>query len=54
VVKDGADRGYYMTCVHDSCAAETEARHGAALQCFAGYCRLLPTDDVLRLTRDAQ
>jgi nicotinamidase-related amidase len=54
VVKDGADRGYYMTCAHDSCAAETEARHGAALQCFAGYCRLLPTDDVLRLTRDAQ
>ena len=53
-IRDGADRGYYMTCVHDSCAAETEARHGAALQCFAGYCRLLPTDDVLRLTRDAQ
>src|SRR5262249_8952375 len=24
-VKDGADRGYYMTCVHDACAAETEA-----------------------------
>ena len=33
VVKDGADRGCYMTCVHDSCAAETEARHrrGAAM-----------------------
>ncbi|MGB2930991.1 MAG: isochorismatase family cysteine hydrolase, partial [Methyloceanibacter sp.] len=23
-VKDGADRGYYMACVHDACAAETE------------------------------
>jgi nicotinamidase-related amidase len=49
VVKDGADRGYTMTCVHDSCAAETTARHDAALQCFKGYCRLLTTDDVLRL-----
>jgi len=48
-VKDGADRGYYMTCVHDACAAETEARHAAALQCFQGYCRTLSTDDVLDL-----
>jgi nicotinamidase-related amidase len=48
-VKDGADRGYYMTCVHDACAAETEARHEAALQCFKGYCRMLSTDEVLDL-----
>jgi len=48
-VKDGADRGYYMTCVHDACAAETEARHAAALQCFKGYCRTLSTEDVLDL-----
>ena len=48
-VKDGADRGYYMTCVHDACAAETEARHAAALECFAGYCRMLPTEGVLDL-----
>ena len=48
-VKDGADRGYYMTCVHDACAAETEARHEAALQCFKGYCRMLSTEDVLAL-----
>ncbi|MEM7193046.1 MAG: isochorismatase family cysteine hydrolase, partial [Pseudomonadota bacterium] len=38
-VKDGADRGYYMTCVHDACAADSEARHAAALTCFQGYCR---------------
>lgn len=25
-VKDGADRGYYMSCIHDACAAETAAR----------------------------
>jgi nicotinamidase-related amidase len=48
-VKDGADRGYYMTCVHDACAAETKARHEAALQCFKGYCRMLSTDEVLDL-----
>ena len=48
-VKDGADRGYYMTCVHDACAAETEARHAAALQCFQGYCRLLTTEEMLDL-----
>jgi nicotinamidase-related amidase len=48
-VKDGADRGYYMTCVEDACAAETEARHAEALQCFKGYCRTLSTEDVLDL-----
>jgi len=48
-VKDGADHGYYMTCVHDACAAETEARHAVALQCFQGYCRTLSTDEVIDL-----
>ena len=48
-VKDGADRGYYMTCVHDACMAESDARHAAALSCFKGYCRMLDTDGVLRL-----
>jgi len=48
-VKDGADRGYYMTCVHDACAAKTEARHAAALDCFKGYCRMLSTEGVLDL-----
>ncbi len=48
-VKDGADRGYYMTCVHDACMAETEARHMAALSCFRGYCRMIDTADALGL-----
>lgn len=48
-VKDGADRGYYMTCVHDACMAESDARHAAALSCFKGYCRMLDTDGTLRL-----
>ena len=33
----------------DACASETEARHAAALQCFAGYCRMLSTEEVLDL-----
>ncbi len=53
-VKDGADRGYYMSCIHDSCAAETAARHEAALSCFKGYCRMLTTDEVLDLAAEAQ
>ena len=53
-VKDGADRGYYMSCVHDACGAETEARHTAALECFKGYCRMIATKDVLQLAAVAQ
>jgi nicotinamidase-related amidase len=53
-VKDGADRGYYMSCVHDACAAETMARHEAALSCFKGYCRMLATDDVVKLAAASQ
>jgi nicotinamidase-related amidase len=53
-VKDGADLGYYMNCVHDACAAETEARHEAALSCFRGYCRTLSTGDVLKLAAASQ
>jgi nicotinamidase-related amidase len=52
-VKDGADRGYYMTCIPDACMAESEARHAAALTCFKGYCRMLDTDAVLHLSRKA-
>ncbi|MEO1003022.1 MAG: isochorismatase family cysteine hydrolase [Cyanobacteria bacterium J06638_7] len=38
-VKDAADRGYAVICVHDACQAETPERHQAALACFGGYCR---------------
>ncbi len=53
-VKDGADRGYYMTCVHDACMAETLARHKAALDCFKGYCRMVDTGEVLGLLQAAR
>jgi hypothetical protein len=39
----------------DACAALTEARHESALSLFAGYCRTLPTDDVIaELRQDAR
>ena len=53
-VKDGADRGYYMSCVHDACAAETDERHRTALQGFKAYCRMLSTGEVLELVAAAQ
>ncbi len=53
-IKDGADRGFYMSCVHDACAAESPARHEAALDCFRGYCRMLSTDEALRLVAAVQ
>jgi nicotinamidase-related amidase len=53
-VKDGADLGHYMSCVHDACAAETEARHDAALECFKGYCRMISTAGVLDLVRQTR
>ncbi len=46
-IRDGADRGYRMVCVHDACATDTEERHLAALNAFKGYCRLMTTPEVL-------
>ena len=37
-VRDGADLGYMITCVHDACAAKTQQRHETALKAFGGYC----------------
>ncbi|MET0166744.1 MAG: isochorismatase family cysteine hydrolase [Vicinamibacterales bacterium] len=48
-VKDGADRGYYVTCLTDGCMANTWERHEAALTCFRGYCRLMTTAEWLTL-----
>jgi nicotinamidase-related amidase len=51
-VKDGADRGYFMSCVTDACMAESEARHAMALECFQGYCRMIDTEAVLGLVAE--
>jgi nicotinamidase-related amidase len=54
-VRDGADRGYLMTCVSDACAAPTPERHAAALQAFGGYCWVTDTATVLtRLEGDGR
>jgi nicotinamidase-related amidase len=45
-VRDGADRGYYVTCVSDACAAPTPERHATALQAFGGYCWVADTATV--------
>jgi biuret amidohydrolase len=45
-VRDGADRGYLVTCVHDACATYTEERHRAALGAFGGYCWIADTATV--------
>ncbi|WP_102960529.1 cysteine hydrolase family protein [Mangrovicella endophytica] len=45
-VRDGADRGYRVTCVADACAAPTPERHANALRAFGGYCWLASTEEV--------
>ncbi len=51
-VRDGADRGYLVTCVGDACMAATPERHEGALRTFAGYCWLADTATVVaRLER---
>lgn len=46
-IRDGADRGYYMICAADACAAYTEERHRTALRAFGGYCRVQDADAVV-------
>jgi nicotinamidase-related amidase len=46
-IRDAADRGYRAICVADACATLTVERHESALSLFAGYCRILATDDVI-------
>ncbi len=48
-VRDGADRGFYMTCIADACATESQARHDNALAAFKGYCRTVTTAKALKL-----
>ncbi len=45
-VRDGADRGYLVTCVADACMAATAERHAGALGAFGGYCWTADTDVV--------
>jgi len=46
-VRDGADRGFLVTCVADACATITQERHDHALKAFGGYCHVTDTDSVV-------
>lgn len=46
-IRDGADRGFYMTCIADACATESAERHEAAFSAFKGYCRIRTTEEVV-------
>lgn len=46
-VRDGADRGYLVTCVSDACASVTQERHDTALKAFGGYCWVTDTNTVI-------
>ena len=46
-IRDGADRGYLVTCVADACAAPTVERHQNALKAFGGYCWVSDTDTIV-------
>jgi nicotinamidase-related amidase len=46
-VRDAADRGYYVTCVADACAAASRERHDGALKAFGGYCWTTDTDTII-------
>lgn len=47
-IRDGADRGYYMVCAQDACAAYTQERHETALRAFGGYCRVQDVEEIVR------
>ncbi len=46
-IRDGADRGFHMIGISDACAADTRARHAAALNAFKGYCRMETTASLI-------
>ncbi len=46
-VKDAADRGYRVVCLHDACMAESLERHEAALACFRGYAEQLRVEEII-------
>ena len=52
-IRDAADRGYYVICVADACAAYTDERHKNAMNAFSGYCRIMNTDDIIEILKSA-
>lgn len=52
-IRNAADRGYYVICVADACAAYADERHKNALNAFGGYCRIMNTDDIIEILKSA-
>lgn len=50
-IRDAADRGYFVICVADACAAYTDERHTNALNAFSGYCRITNTDELVEILK---
>ena len=46
-VRDGCDRGFFITLVDDACATHTQERHDASLSALKGYCRVRSTDQMV-------
>lgn len=53
-VRDAADAGYFVTVVHDACAAHSEENHERGLQRMKGFSRLVDTDQVLKELRSLE
>ena len=52
-IRDGADRGFRMICLHDACTTDSDDRHANALAAFRGYCRTISSQDLIEEIRDA-
>ena len=50
-IRDAADRGYYVICIADACAAYTDERHKNALNALSGYCRIMKSDDIIEILK---
>ena len=46
-VRDGCDRGFFITLVDDACATHSQERHDASLRAVKGYCRVRSTDQLI-------
>lgn len=46
-VRDACDLGYLVTVPEDACGTHTHERHERSLDFYKGYCRIVPTDQVV-------
>lgn len=46
-VRDACDLDYLVTVPEDACGTHTQERHERSLDFYKGYCRIVPTDQVV-------